>query len=171
MQVGDALLRRLGQRVVGRGHVGELRVAASARQLDGVQHGGLGRPRVVRMVGVPALAGDVAAAVGEAVLVGEVMDLRTLRQRKARVVLVEDLAEQRHGLQELRRREALAADRQNVMADEGVVQGPPDVARDRLREVQATDFGAGVVGHGDDLHDGFLPLRWIVAYHPDRAAP
>jgi hypothetical protein len=37
-QPGDPALRRLGQGAIRQDHVGELRVAALGRQLDGMQH-------------------------------------------------------------------------------------------------------------------------------------
>ena len=68
------------------------------------------------------------------------------------------VAEQRHGLQHLRRRELLAADRQNVMGDEGIVQGAPNVFGDGLREINSADFRARMLGQGGDLHDSLILL-------------
>ena len=50
------------------------------------------------------------------------MNLRTIGQREARVVLVEDGAENLHRLQHLRRRQGLAADGQHAVADERLGQ-------------------------------------------------
>ena len=65
------------------------------------------------------------------------MDLRTLRQREARVVLREHLAEQLHRGEQLRRGQMLVAEHQNRMLDEGAVQPIAQGRIDRLRQIDA----------------------------------
>ena len=104
---------------IGGGHVGELRVAAAIRQGNGVQDGRFWRPHVVGVVGVPAFAGNVTRAVGKAILVGEVMNLRALRDREPGIVLLEHAAEQADRRQQLLRFERLLPDHQDAVLDEG----------------------------------------------------
>ena len=117
-----------------------------------MQHRGLGRARGVRMVGVPAFAGNVAAAVGEAILVGDVMDLRAVRDGEARIVLREDLAEQADRLEDLRRRQRLVADHQHAALDEGAVHRGTIQVGNRLREVDPQHLGARVRTQRPDFH-------------------
>ncbi len=136
-------------------HVDELRVAAAIRQLHRMQHGRLRRFGGIRVIGVVALARNVALAVRVEVLVGDVVDLRTIRQRKARVVLREHLAEQLHRIEQLRRRQMLIAEHQHRVLDERTVQPFAHCRVHRLRQVHAADLGAGMRTEGRD-HGGMI---------------
>ena len=86
-----------------------------------MQRGRLWRHRIIGMIGVIALAGDIDPAVSGLVLVGDVVNRGTFRHGEARIVLRENLAERLHRLQESERAE-LAAHREDCMIDKGLVQ-------------------------------------------------
>ena len=96
------------------------------------------------MVGVVAGAGDIARAVGVGVLVRDVVDQRAFRQRELGVVLREDLAEQLHGGEKLRRGQLLVADHQHRMLDKGAVEPRARRGVDRLAQIEAAHLGAGM---------------------------
>ena len=74
---GEALLDVLGQGLVGRVGIGEQGVAALSRDLDGIEHGRLGRNRLVALIGV-----ELHLAV---------------RQRADRLPVLADVRNQHHG--------------------------------------------------------------------------
>jgi hypothetical protein len=107
------------------------------------------------------------------------VDLRAVRQGEARVVLLEDGAEQLDRREHLRRRELLVADRQHPVLDEGPVQGVLVHRRHWTAEVDAADLGTGPVrsrsGHDLDFHRAssgicrpILALRSPSCGFPDR---
>jgi hypothetical protein len=71
----------------------------------------------VRVVGVISLAGDVGAPVLERVLIGDVVDLRTLGHGKTRIVLPKDITEDLHGFQKLGGAPMLVADGEDRVID------------------------------------------------------
>src|SRR5690242_527272 len=133
-----------------------------------MKHRRLGRPRVVRMVGVPALARDVATSVGEASLVGAIVDLRAVGQGEARVVLREYRAEQTNCRDDLLGRQMLITDHQYGVIDKGSVQYGFVGLRDRPGEIDAAHFRASVVCQGGDVHGGLLPAarKQLHGYSP-----
>jgi hypothetical protein len=84
------------------------------------------------------------------------MNLGAIRQREARVVLMEHRTEDLHCLQHTRRRQRLLTDRQHAVACEGVDQLCSDGVIHRLAEVNPQNLGAEVVGKRDDVHGCFL---------------
>jgi hypothetical protein len=144
LQPGDAALHRLGKFLVGEMHVDILRVAALVGQPYRVQHRRLRRFNRVGVVGVVALAGNVTPPVGIAILVRNVVDQRAVRQRELRVVLREDLAEKLDGGVQLCRRQLLVAKYQNRMVDERTVEPNSGRRVDRLAQIDAAHFRAGV---------------------------
>ena len=80
------------QVVIGAVHADVLRVAATRGQLHGEQRGGLGRRRMVRVVGVEGLARNDALAVHDLV-VGDVVDVRVAGDVVFLLVVLLQLAE------------------------------------------------------------------------------
>ncbi len=76
------------------------------------------------------------------------------------LVMLEQLAEDLRCGDELRRREFLASDHQDMMIGERAVQRSMGLAIDALVEVEAANLGAGVLGHrGDRVFHRLVPLR------------
>ena len=100
-QAVEAAFGFLRQFVVGEAHIGVLGIAAQVGQAHGVQNCGLWRAGCIRVVSVIAFAGNVTPPVGIEILVRDVVDERTLGQRKAGIVLREGFAEQADCLEQL----------------------------------------------------------------------
>src|SRR6516162_5081156 len=115
------------------------------------------------MVGVKGLARDIALA-GYRLLVRDIIDLRIPRHVHLTLVVLEQLAEDLRGGDELRWREALVADHQYVMLGKGAVQRSAGRGVDHLVQVDATHFGAGVRGQRGDrvLHRANTRIQWKV---------
>src|SRR5271169_1868714 len=112
------------------------------------------------MIGVVALARDVALAVGIEILVRDVMDRGTIRQCEARIVLGKHLAQQPDRGKQLMRRQLLVAKHQHRMVDEGAIEPCPTGLVDRAGQIDAEHFRAGMRGERGDrvLHRGCQPV-------------
>ncbi len=134
-----------GRSGIGRSHVGILCVTALVRQPHGVQDRGLGRRTAFEWSVCQPSPRNVAAAIGKTVLVGDVMDLRAVRDRELRVLLRKDHAEQAD-----RRRppgggvSAWSRITSTLRLDEGAIHRGTIGFGDRPREVDAQHLGAGV---------------------------
>ena len=145
-QAVEAAFGLLRQFVVGEAHIGVLGIAAQVGQAHGVQNCGLWRAGCIRVVSVIAFAGNVTPPVGIEILVRDVVDERTLGQRKAGIVLREDFSEELHRLQKLRRAELLIANGEHRMIREGLIQGRARCLVNGLAQVNAADFRSGMRG-------------------------
>ena len=171
-QARDAPLGRLGQRIVGRAHVGELGLAADRRDRAGMQHRAIGRQALERGIGVPQPVAEIVeplAVVGveDAVLGVEIADIGHVLVQAQLVVLarLEDGGLERP---EIAREgelalvvELLVGKDQHGVLGEGGADGGEIVGRERPAERDIAHFGGEIRrdrldgdGHGFLL--GFL---------------
>ena len=136
---------------------------------------------MIGVVGVECLARDDAPAVHELV-VGDVRHVGMAGNVVLLLVVRLQLAEQLHGVLEVFRREMLVAHDQHVMLGEGAIERGAGFGIDRLGEIDAGDFGAGVIRqrrdgegrHGKSSHAVFVrrtlsPGTWRVKRRPGPA--
>src|SRR5438094_670239 len=152
-QVLDLGLRLVVQRVVGRAHVGELRVAAPGRDAARVQQRVLRRDRLERAVGVPeAVAdGEEPAPVVAREHLMMLVEVRYVGERGRQAVLVRrpqaradrvlELAQAAAEGQLLGVVDALVAEHEHRVLVHPGVDRRHLVRRERLAEVEPLDFG------------------------------
>ena len=149
LQPVDLALHRLGQFVIRLMHVDVLRVAAAARQCHRVEDRRLGRRRVVRVIGVEGLARD-HAPVAEEFLVRHVIHLGKARDVMVLLVMRLQFAPELNGALEIGRLVFLVAHDEHVVLGKRRVEDGPGLGIDRLGQIEAADFGPGVLGQGRD---------------------
>jgi hypothetical protein len=112
------------------------------------------------VVGVERLTRDNALAVHD-LIIGDVKHVGVAGDVALLLVVLVKLAEYLRSGLELLRGEVLVAHHQHVMLGEGMVESGAGFRVDRLGEVEADDFGAGVIGQGRDGegHHGLIPSR------------
>jgi hypothetical protein len=115
-----------------------------------MQNGGLWGVGRVRVAGVIAFARNVASAVRIEVLVRDVVNERTLRQGKARIVLWEGLAEQADCREQLLGRQMLVAKHEHRIVDKRTIEPGPRNLIDRLGQIDTADFRPGMLGKRRD---------------------
>ena len=133
------------QFVVGEAHIGVLGIAAQVGQAHGVQNCGLWRAGCIRVVSVIAFAGNVTPPVGIEILVRDVVDERTLGQRKAGIVLREGFTEQTDCLEQLLGRQVLVAKHQHRAVDKRTIELDLHNLVYRLGEIDAADLRSSML--------------------------
>ena len=149
----EQLLHRRRERVAGRVHAREHRVAAVARDLDGAQDRAEGGALRVGVVGVPVV-GAVAAGrdLVEHVDLGIVVVLR-LEGRDL------DRAEMPREGDVVRLRQVLVAEEEHEVGVERVAERFDGLVREGLRQIDAADLGADLRRDGEDLDRHRSPSR------------
>jgi hypothetical protein len=104
---------------------------------------------VIGVIGVEGLARDDAPTVHN-LIVGDVIDAGIAGDVVLPLVMRLNLAKELHSGLELVRPEMLAAYHQYVMLDKGALEDGAGFGIDRLRKVDADDFGTDVIGQGRD---------------------
>ena len=137
LELREHVLHAVRQRLPGEAHIGEHRVAAGRRDLEGVDHGAQRGRVVVGMIGVPLVA-DVLLLVG---FLADLGDLRVTVDGREEPVDV-DVAEAARGGHVLLGREVLIADHDHA----ALVESRPDAVEclvvDTGREVDAEYLGS-----------------------------
>ena len=113
------------------------------------------------MIGMVTLAGNVDAPILQFLLIGDVVDLRTFRDREARIMLRKDLAEDLHRLEKLWSVEALVADRNHRVVEKSLIEPDAGFFIDWTTDIEAGNLGAGMSGqsrhrNGTPVHGSFL---------------
>ena len=169
-QPRDPLLRRLGQRIVGRAQIGELGVAADWRNRTAMQDRAVGRQTLERRIRVPQAIAELVephSVVGlqDLVLGVEIADVGELRLQAHLVI---GANREHRGLErpEVARevemalvREGLVGEDQHGISGEGRADGGQVLRRKRLAEIDVAHFG-GEIRRGRLDGDGhwFLPI-------------
>ena len=135
-----------------RRHIRELRVPTSIRQLHRVQHRRFWRPRVVGMIRMPTLTGNVTRAVSKTILIGDVMNFWALRNREPRVVLMKNRSEHRYRRQHLRWGQTLAAHHQHPVLDKRTVEYRLRLCRNRLSQIDPDSLRTRVTRQTSNVH-------------------
>jgi hypothetical protein len=135
LEPGDPLLGVLGHAVIGIMHVDVLGIAAACGQFDREERRGLGRARVVGVVGMERLTGDDSLAIHN-LLVGDVLDIRVPGDVTLFLVMGMKLAEQPRSSLELVRREVLVPHDHDVMIGKAALEGNARLDVDRLGEIE-----------------------------------